>query len=85
QISLGLATWFVRFGVPAWLGNLIGEVAYVNVNASNQMAMIITGHVAVGSLIVAVSLATALRAIRTSSYRLPQLGTNPGKQLEAAL
>lgn len=84
QIGLGLATWFVRFGIPAWVTGVFGEVAFVNVNASNQMAMIITAHVATGSLIVAVSLVSALRALRDSSYRFPRFVSNASQPMEAA-
>lgn len=85
QIALGIATWLVRYGVPAWANSVVGEVSFVNVSSSNQMAMIVTAHVATGSLIVAVSLAMALRGLRDSSYRLPIFERGTTKQLEAAL
>lgn len=85
QIALGMATWFVRYGVPAWVTNLVGEISFVNVSASNQMAMTVTAHVATGSLIVAVSLAVALRSLRVSSYQLPSFQRSTDEQMEAAL
>ncbi|QDT00170.1 COX15/CtaA family protein [Adhaeretor mobilis] len=83
QIALGMATWVVRFGVPVWATNIIGDVGLVNVSASTSMAVIITAHVATGSLIVAMSLAMALRTLRQSSFELPKFLSEQGKLLEA--
>ncbi len=63
QIALGLGTWIVKYGWPVWLGgeHLAGFV----VQAEGRLqAQITTAHVAVGSLILAVSLVVALRSWR---------------------
>jgi len=53
QISLGLGTWVVKFGWPAWLGDLGFAATFVVGEKSFWQMNLITAHVAVGSLILA--------------------------------
>ncbi len=61
QILLGIGTWVVKFGWPVWFENLnfaasfvIGEKTFLQMN-------LITAHVAVGSLILAMWVVHFLR------------------------
>ncbi len=67
QIGLGIATWVVKFGWPIWFsqfefaaGFVIGEKNFAQMN-------IVTGHVAMGSLILAFSIAIVLKSFRVLS------------------
>jgi heme a synthase len=64
QIALGCGAWVANYGWPAWLGNFRWAAGYVVQRESLFQAMITTAHVAVGSLILAVSIVLALRAGR---------------------
>lgn len=69
QISLGLATWFVSYGLPInserweWAAeHVITAKGYVD-------SLIVTAHVATGALLIAVSVALALRIGRAAEKR----------------
>jgi len=67
QWSLGLSTWVVNYG---WLGSLDWWPAlarYVIVAKGWHESMIVTGHVAIGSLIVATASWVWLRARRSTA------------------
>jgi len=64
QVLLGVSTWVVKYGMPLWATNLFGEMRFTNTAADFTQSAIITSHVAVGSLILAVSTAIALRLAR---------------------
>jgi len=61
QVLLGMSTWLVKYGMPAWATAWFGELPFVNREADFLQASIITSHVAVGSLILVTALALALR------------------------
>jgi len=63
QIGLGLGTWIVKYGWPVWLGggHLIGFIVQAK---GFWQAHVTTAHVALGSLILALSLVVALRSLR---------------------
>jgi cytochrome c oxidase assembly protein subunit 15 len=63
QIALGLGTWIVKYGWPVWLG---GEhlASFVVEAESRLQAHVTTAHVAIGSLVLALSLVVALRSWR---------------------
>jgi len=61
QLLLGVGTWLVKYGLPRWATTWLGEMTFVNREADTVRATIITSHVAVGSLILAVSVVVALR------------------------
>lgn len=64
QICLGIGTWIVNYALP-W-SELTEKLARYTIQAKGYWeSMIVTAHVAVGSLIVSLSTVTALRAWRT--------------------
>lgn len=64
QLALGAGTWFVLYGLPRWALVAWGETHYVNLEAGAVRSAIVTAHGAVGSLIVALAAAVALRLSR---------------------
>jgi cytochrome c oxidase assembly protein subunit 15 len=62
QFCLGLATWVVKYGWPIWFENWNWAARFVIEQKSMLQANIITGHVAVGSLIVAFWMIQFLRS-----------------------
>jgi cytochrome c oxidase assembly protein subunit 15 len=78
QLGLGVSTYVVKFGWPAWFANwslaarfIIPEKTFLQVN-------LITAHVAVGSLILVASTVQALRFARAQ-------GSDPGEPSAEAL
>ena len=69
QIGLGISTWLVKYGMPYWATSLFGEWTFVNRAEDVMPSVLITSHVAVGSLILAVSLALSLRLARQLNIR----------------
>ena len=84
QLILGVATWLVKYGIPRWAATLLGELPFVNREADSLQAAIITSHVAVGSLILVISVAIALRLGRQLRIGLPGMIAAPFAVLEAA-
>jgi cytochrome c oxidase assembly protein subunit 15 len=67
QVLLGAATWIVKFAVPAWAASWMPHDGYT-IQADGWLEThIITAHVAVGSLLLATSVAIALTALRSLS------------------
>jgi cytochrome c oxidase assembly protein subunit 15 len=62
QIALGGATWVLNYGWPWWLSEVSFAASYTIRASSLAQAMVTTLHVAVGALILAVSVVSALRA-----------------------
>jgi cytochrome c oxidase assembly protein subunit 15 len=69
QVLLGVATWMLKYGMPAWATNLVGETGHFNRASDAIGAAIITAHGAVGSLIVAVCVVVALQGARRAGVR----------------
>jgi len=70
QVLLGLATWVVNFGFPAWFLDYFWDIDYTVVAEGRLQALVTTAHMGVGSLcLVAVSSLTLwlLRFSRTSA------------------
>jgi cytochrome c oxidase assembly protein subunit 15 len=68
QLSLGFATLIVKYGWPAWLG---GEVLASDFTVTAQgfwSSMIVTAHVANGSLILATLAVLWARLLRTYGW-----------------
>ena len=84
QITLGLATWLVKYGMPGWATTMFGEVTFVNREADFLQAAIVTSHVAVGSLILVVALAIALRLARQLGIGAVCLTLSPSMMTEVA-
>jgi cytochrome c oxidase assembly protein subunit 15 len=84
QLSLGAGTWFVKFSVPAWASSLIAPSAVAIQDGGWLQTHVITAHVAVGSLLLAASLALALYAQRLLSASSTGRALAP-QRLEAAV
>ena len=84
QLLLGLSTWVVKYGMPQWALQFVGEWTVVNRKADVTSAAIITSHMVVGSLILVVSVAIALRLSRQLRVRLPRLSGTKNKLAEVA-
>ena len=65
QIALGIATWVVNYGYPQVLAFLPGSASFVVEAKGYVDSIIVTSHVATGSLILAVSTMSAIRIART--------------------
>ncbi len=61
QFGLGLATWVLKYGWPAWFENMPFAATFVVPEKTFRQMNIITAHVATGSLIVAIWSVFALR------------------------
>lgn len=69
QLLLGLATWVVNYGWPSFLA-MPEAMANITVQAKSwRQAQITTAHVAVGSLILAVSTVLAVYALRLLKFQ----------------
>lgn len=64
QIVLGVGTWIVSYGYPTFLQSIPGSDSYLLKSKDVIDAWIVTGHVATGSLILAVSTLLAVRLLR---------------------
>lgn len=64
QIALGGGTWVVKYAWPDWVADYQWAAAYTVYAGSYAQAAIVTGHVAIGSLILGVSLMIVLRSLR---------------------
>ena len=68
QICLGATTWLVKYGMPLWARQLAGEWDFAIPATSRLQSLVVTGHVATGSLIVAVATVACLRMGRSARY-----------------
>jgi cytochrome c oxidase assembly protein subunit 15 len=64
QILLGAGTWVVQYGWPNWATGLSFSTGYTIQANSWMQANVTTAHVAIGSLILAVSTCLASRSLR---------------------
>lgn len=64
QVTLGAATWIVKYGWPDWMGSFQFAAAHINYEKSALQAMVSTAHVANGSLILATAVILSLQASR---------------------
>lgn len=69
QILLGLGTWVVNYGWPAFLQWIPGTTGYLLRSKGFADSIIVTSHVAVGSLILAVSTLILVRLLRVRHRR----------------
>ena len=72
QLGLGISTWVVKFGWPAWFANFEWAASYIIAEKSFLQINIVTAHAAIGSLILAFWTIHALRANRVLNQRLQQ-------------
>lgn len=73
QISLGLATWVARYGVPQFAQVNPSIAAYLVKGQAFAESLIITGHVATGALVLVTSAFLLLRLARANYCRRPAL------------
>lgn len=73
QLALGAATWLVKYGLPAWTFQLVGEVDYANHASNVTGALIAAGHGAIGSLLLAVCAVIVLAVARQRGAGAPRL------------
>ncbi len=71
QFGLGLTTWVVKYGWPAWMDQWEFAAAWTIPERTFLQSNLVTLHVVTGSLIVAIWTVVALRLWRTS--RPPQM------------
>ncbi len=74
QLGLGLGTWLVKYGLPRWAALAWGEVTFANHAENFWSALLITCHVAVGSLILATTLTITLSLARRLDLPSPLRG-----------
>lgn len=64
QLALGCATWVVKYAWPDWFSNYAFAQHYTIVADGMPQTIIVTAHVATGSLILAAGTQLALRSLR---------------------
>lgn len=66
QLALGAATWMVKYSTPVWAEAWLpfGSSGSAIVDGSWLQTHVVTGHVAVGSLLLATTLTLALYSLR---------------------
>lgn len=69
QVALGGATWVVKFGWPEFFAQYSFAAPHTIQAKSLIQAMIVTSHVAMGSLILAMSVTVLARSLRL--FRMP--------------
>lgn len=69
QVALGGWTWIEKHGWPAWFANTAWAEEHLITNAGWRQSLVVTGHVATGSLILVTALWAGLRAMRSASLR----------------
>jgi cytochrome c oxidase assembly protein subunit 15 len=71
QLLLGVSTWMLKYGMPAWATSVMGETGHFNRASGTLSAAIVTAHGAVGSLIVALGVVLALHVARGVGVQSP--------------
>ena len=64
QVGLGVAAWTVKYGWPIWLGSPSFAAGLTVTNESHLQSMVITAHMAIGSMILIHTLVAAVRCSR---------------------
>jgi cytochrome c oxidase assembly protein subunit 15 len=84
QVTLGAATWIVKFSVPTWAAGWVSPQTVAVQEGGWLQTHIITAHVATGSLILGVAVALALYAQRLLA-EAPVSHRVAGRDLEVAV
>jgi cytochrome c oxidase assembly protein subunit 15 len=71
QLSLGITTWLLKYSVPYWASEWVPSVPLTIVDNGWLQTHVVTTHVAVGSLLLATSLAIALYSLRLLAVPRP--------------
>ena len=64
QLGLGVGTWAVKYSIARWVSNIPWLASYTIKAGSWLQTHVVTAHVAVGSLMLATSVALALYTLR---------------------
>lgn len=64
QLLLGGATWVLKYGWPSATGESAWTAGHTNISGSMLQAAVVTGHMALGSLILGLAVLATLRAVR---------------------
>jgi cytochrome c oxidase assembly protein subunit 15 len=64
QVALGLMTYVLKYSYPEWMGSFQFAAGHVTYEKSALQALVATGHVANGSLILATAVILSLQASR---------------------
>jgi len=64
QIALGGSTWLLKYGWPAGLPGTQPMAGWTNTAGTLMPSLVVTAHVAIGSLVLGLSLMLALRSLR---------------------
>jgi cytochrome c oxidase assembly protein subunit 15 len=75
QFVLGPATWIVTYGWPTWLAEMPFAAGYIVHAKGLSQAMVVTAHVAVGSLVLANSVVVVMRSFRLVRVEATTLGS----------
>ena len=75
QLVLGGGTWVVKYSWPGWLSQFHFAARFTVEAEGMLQALIVTGHVATGSLILATGVLLSLRSFRLVRGAAPQLGS----------
>jgi len=76
QITLGLATWVARYGMPRFAQANPSMASYLVKSQAFAESLIITGHVATGALVLVTSAFLLLRLVRANYSRRPELAAS---------
>jgi cytochrome c oxidase assembly protein subunit 15 len=76
QVALGCATWVVKYGWPEFFASYAFAAPYTIQAKSLFQALIVTSHVATGSLILATSVALFARSVRLVRVPVVALGSS---------
>jgi cytochrome c oxidase assembly protein subunit 15 len=84
QLLLGASTWIIKFAAPTWAPNWVALARGTVQEGSWLQTHVITGHVAIGSLMLATSLVLVLYSVRL--FAMPRsTGSMRIGKLEAAV
>lgn len=76
QLLLGPASWVVKYGWPGWLAELPLTAAHtIHANGMVQ-SLIVTGHVALGSLVIAAAVLVFVRSLRLLRTKTVAIGSS---------
>lgn len=80
QLALGIGTWAVKYGWPTLLADIVTLPAFTVQAESMWQSLTVTAHVAMGSLILALTGTLAVRLTRLSSVGVPSSAGKKGQR-----
>ncbi len=66
QVTLGIGSWAVKYGWPIVFEPWFSQPGFLVQSQSMMQSLIVTGHVALGALILAVSVVVAVKTTRVA-------------------